>query len=47
MTYKKPELTLIGNSLSAIQGSPKASGMRDNPGQVPAKFSVAAYEADE
>lgn len=47
MTYKKPELLVLGNSLEAIQGSPKGSGIQDNPGHVPARFSVSAYEADE
>jgi hypothetical protein len=47
MTYQKPELTRLGNALNAIQGNPKGTGMQDNPGHVPAKFSVAAYEADE
>ena len=47
MKYKKPELRALGNSLEAIQGSPKRSGIQDNPGHFPAKYSVAAYEADE
>ena len=47
MKYQKPELTFVGDSLELIQGSPKGSGMQDNPGHLPAKYSVAAYEADE
>jgi len=47
MTYKKPELLVLGDSLEAIQGSPKGTGIQDNPGHTPAKYSVAAYEADE
>jgi hypothetical protein len=47
MTYKKPELIVLGNSLETIQGSPKGTGIQDNPGHTPAKYSVAAYEADE
>jgi hypothetical protein len=47
MTYNKPELRVLGSSLQAIQGSPKGSGIQDNPGHFPAKYSVSAYEADE
>lgn len=47
MKYQKPELKKIGNSLDVILGSPKGIGMQDNPGHLPAKYSVAAYEADE
>jgi hypothetical protein len=47
MTYNKPEIRVLGNSLEAIQGSPKGSGIQDNPGHFPAKYSVSAYEADE
>lgn len=47
MKYEKPELHVLGHSLEVIQGSPKGSGIQDNPGHFPAKYSVSAYEADE
>jgi len=47
MTYNKPELLVLGDPLKVIQGSPKGSGIQDNPGHTPAQFSVSAYEADE
>jgi hypothetical protein len=49
MSYVKPELSLLGNSIRAIQsGVNKGISNSDNPNNCPSQFATAsAYEADE
>jgi hypothetical protein len=35
MTYEKPELTIVGNGLTSIQGTLKGSGLQESPGHFP------------
>jgi len=44
MKYEKPELTVLGTALDAIQTMTKGMGKKDNPQEFP---STSAYEADE
>jgi len=44
MEYVKPEIVLVADAVSAIQGTAKSMGVDDNTLDKP---SIPAYQADE
>jgi hypothetical protein len=45
--YNKPEVVILANAITAVQGVNKICSSRDNANPHPLNATSAAYESDE